>query len=435
MSGLIMAAQLLLALSLLVFIHELGHYLAARAFGIKVDKFFIFFDWPGKIFSKKVKGTEYGIGMLPIGGYVKIAGMIDESMDKEQMKKPPQPWEFRSKPAWQRLIVMVAGVVMNVIIGVLIFTFSHLNYSEQYIDVDRIEEGIYPYEYARDIGLQSGDKIVSIDGEDVKRMSDVLSTRLYLGDQITVERNGKAITIPLPDTLYRHMMNAKTPFLGYENFPLEIKSVQEGKNAAKAGLQSTDKIQAVNGRDIQVLGEFREVLLTNIGDTVNLTVNRLGNRMEVPVPVDSTGMIGIELGMHEYPTTEYTFFSAMKYGWRDAFESVSANAKGLGKVFSGQEKASESLQGPIGIAKIFGGTWDWQRFWALTGMISMVLAFVNILPIPALDGGHVLFTLVEMVIGRKLPDKFMEVIQFIGLIIVLGLMIFVIGNDIINLFR
>ncbi|HKK66749.1 MAG TPA: RIP metalloprotease RseP [Bacteroidales bacterium] len=435
MSGLIMAAQLLLALSLLVFVHELGHYLAARAFGIKVDKFFIFFDWPGKIYSKKVKGTEYGIGMLPIGGYVKIAGMIDESMDKEQMKKPPQPWEFRSKPAWQRLIVMIAGVVMNVIIGILIFTFSHLNYSEQYVDVTQIEEGIYPYEYARDIGLRTGDKIVSIDGEKVKRMSDVLSTRLYLGEQITVKRNGNALTIPLPDTLYRHMMDAEMPFLSYENFPVEIKAVTEGKPAEKAGLHSTDNILAVNGHDIQSLGEFREMLFQNKSDTVRMTIRRLGNRMELQMPVDSTGMIGIELDIDEYPTTDYTFFSAMKYGWRDAFESVSANAKGIGKVFSGQEKASESLQGPIGIAKIFGGTWNWARFWMLTGMISMVLAFVNILPIPALDGGHVLFTLIEMVTGRKLPDKFMEIVQLIGLVIVMGLMIFVIGNDIINLFR
>ncbi|MGC9330283.1 MAG: RIP metalloprotease RseP [Bacteroidales bacterium] len=434
MSGLVMTAQLLLALSMLVFIHELGHFLAARLFKIKVDKFFIFFDWPGKIYSKKVGDTEYGVGMLPLGGYVKIAGMIDESMDKEQMKKPPQPWEFRSKPAWQRLIVMVSGVIMNVIAGILIFTFFHMVFSKTYIDLDDLDEGIYAYEYAEKIGFQNGDKIIAIDGKEVNRLSDVISTRLYLGNEVKINRNGKLMTIALPDTLYRYVINSETPFLSYENFPFKIKSVLEGKPAEIAGLKSTDKIQSVNNHDIQVLGEFREILLNNKRDTVNLTVNRLGDRIELQVPVDSTGMIGIELDIDDFPTTEYTFFTAMKYGWKDAFESVKANVKGMGKVFSGEEKARDSLQGPIGIAKSFGGTWDWRRFWMLTGIISMVLAFVNILPIPALDGGHVLFTLIEMIIGRKLPDRFMEIVQTIGLIIVLGLMILIIGNDIINLF-
>lgn len=434
MNGIIMTAQLLLALSILVFVHELGHYLAARAFGIKVDKFFIFFDWPRKIYSKKVKGTEYGIGMLPIGGYVKISGMIDESMDKEQMKKPPQPWEFRSKPAWQRLIVMVAGVVMNIIVGVLIFTFSHLNYSKEYVNVAEIEQGIYAYEYAENIGLETGDKIVSIDGEKVKRRADVLSTRMFFGDEIKVNRNGEIITIAIPDTLYRYISEGNGYFISYDNFPMRIDSILSDNNADKAGLKANDDIIAVNSEKIEKIGDFRQALFKNRGDTVNMQVNRLGTTENLKVKVDSMGMIGIALDREEFPTEKYSFFSAMKYGWRDAFESISANAKGLGKVFAGKEKARDSLQGPIRIAKIFGGTWDWMRFWSITGILSMVLAFVNILPIPALDGGHVLFTLIEMVIGRKLPDRFMEIVQMIGLVIVLGLMIFIIGNDIINLF-
>ncbi|MFO7791210.1 MAG: RIP metalloprotease RseP [Bacteroidota bacterium] len=433
MSGLVMTAQLLLALSILVFVHELGHYLAARAFKIKVDKFFIFFDWPGKIYSKKIKGTEYGVGMLPLGGYVKISGMIDESMDKEQMKKPPQPWEFRSKPAWQRLIVMVAGVVMNVIVGVLIFTFAHMAFSESYIDLDDVNDGIYAWEYAEKTGLQNGDKIIAIDGKKVNRVTDVISTRLYLGDEISVERNGKIIDIPLPDTLYKHMMNAETMFLSFQNYPVEIKEVIEGHSAHKAGLKTSDEIIGINSQSVELKGEFMESLVKHRGDTIKLKVRRLGHPVTLELPVDSAGTIGVRL-KSKYPSTEYNFYTAMKYGWKDAFESLKANAKGLGKVFSGEEKARDSLQGPIGIAKTFGGVWHWGRFWTLTGIISMVLAFVNILPIPALDGGHVLFTLIEMIIGRKLPDKFMEIVQMIGLIIVLGLMVLIIGNDIINLF-
>jgi len=433
MSGLIMAAQLLLALSLLVFVHELGHFLAARAFGIKVEKFFIFFDWGGKIYSKKIGDTEYGIGIIPLGGYVKIAGMIDESMDKEQMKKPPQTWEFRSKPAWQRLIVMTAGVVMNVIVGVLIFTLSHLNYSESYVDVSQIDQGIYAFEYAEQIGFETGDKIVAIDGKDVVRLNDVISTRLYFGSNVTVNRNGNLIDITLPDTLYSHVAKDGGLLFDYVNFPFKVDSVF-GESAKKAGLQKGDKIIRLDDKEIASFGDIVSTLSKYKNDTVELEIMRNHASKTINVLVDSTGKIGFAPTQYTYPRVDYTFFSAMKYGWKDAFESIRANAKGLGKVFSGKEKARDSLQGPIGIAKIFGGTWDWMRFWSITGLLSMVLAFVNILPIPALDGGHVLFTLIEIVLGRKLPDKFMEVVQIIGLIIVMGLMVFVIGNDIINLF-
>ncbi len=433
MSGLIMAAQLLLALSFLVFVHELGHFIAARAFGIKVEKFFIFFDWGGKIYSKKIGDTEYGIGIFPLGGYVKIAGMIDESMDKEQMKKPPQPWEFRSKPAWQRLIVMVAGVVMNIIVGVLIFTLIHLNYSKAYVDVSQIDEGIYAYEYAEQIGFQTGDKIVEIDGKDVVRLNDVISTRLYFGSNVTVNRNGNMVNVVLPDTLYSHVAKDGGLLFDYTNFPFHVDSVF-GKSAKNAGLQKGDEIIRLNDTEIAVFGDIITALSKYKNDTIELEVMRNHASKTLSILVDSTGKIGFASTQKAYPIVDYTFFSAMKYGWKDAFESVRANAKGLGKVFSGKEKAKDSLQGPIGIAKIFGGTWDWVRFWSITGLLSMVLAFVNILPIPALDGGHVLFTLIEMIIRRKLPDKFMEVVQIIGLVIVMGLMIFVIGNDIINLF-
>ncbi len=432
MSGIIMVVQLLLALSLLVFVHELGHFLAARAFGIKVDKFFIFFDWGGKIWSKKIGDTEYGIGIFPLGGYVKIAGMIDESMDKEQMKKPPQPWEFRSKPAWQRLIVMVAGVVMNVIVGVLIFTFTHLSYNEAYVDVTQIEEGIYAYDYGQELGFRNGDKIIEINGKEVTRLNDVQSTRLFLGNDVTVNRNGEIINIALPDTLYSYVINHGDLFFDFTNYAFEVDSVVNDATK-QAGLRKGDQIVRVNTHEIDVFGDLVVALKAYKADTVELEILRNQEAELLNVYVDSLGKIGF-YATGDIPIKEYTFFSAMKYGWKDAFESIRANAKGLGKVFSGQEKARDSLQGPIGIAKVFGGNWNWPKFWSITGLLSMVLAFVNILPIPALDGGHVLFTLIEMVIGRKLPDRFMEIVQMIGLVIVLGLMVFVIGNDIINLF-
>jgi len=428
-----MTAQLLLALSLLVFVHELGHFLAARMFGIKVDKFFIFFDWGGKLFSKKIGDTEYGIGLFPLGGYVKIAGMIDESMDKEQMKKPPQPWEFRSKPAWQRLIVMLAGVIMNIIVGVLIFTFTHLHYNESYIAVNQIEEGIYPYEYAENIGFERGDIIQQIDGKPVLRFEDVMSTRLFFGEEVKVLRNENVATILLPDSLYRYFVKESGILFDYTNFKFSVDSVVS-KQAIIAGLQENDSILSINDMPVRVFGDIQKVLKMHKNETIEMAIKRQDSIVKLSTKVDSLGRIGFLPSQYEYPIVDYTFVTAMKYGWKDAFESIRANVKGLGKVFSGEEKVQESLQGPIGIAKIFGGTWDWRRFWSITGLISMVLAFMNILPIPALDGGHVFFTLIEMAIGRKLPDKFMEIVQMIGLVIVLALMIFVIGNDIINLF-
>lgn len=452
MSGLIMAAQLILGLSLLVLVHELGHFLAARAFGIKVDKFFIFFDWGGKLFSKKIGDTEFGIGIIPLGGYCKIAGMIDESMDKEQMKQEPKPWEFRSKPAWQRLTVMVAGVVMNILVGVLIFTFSHLSFTKEYLPMDNVTDGIYAYKYARHLGFESGDFILSIDDEEVERTQDIFSTRMFFGEEVRVKRDNETHTIHLPDTLYRFVTRGDGYFIGLDNYPLDIDSVMRDYNAYKAGFRKNHELININKIPVTKTGTMREILHKHRGDTVTFKLRTGREPLEtyydgetteygvsgftfLDIPVDNQGKIGVYLNPPGYKTKKYKFFTAMKYGWSDAFEGMYANVKGIGKVVSGQEKASESLQGPIGIAKIYGGVWDWQRFWMITGLISMILAFVNILPIPALDGGHVILLLVETVTRRKIPDRVMEVIQYIGLIIVVALMIFVIGNDIVNLFK
>jgi regulator of sigma E protease len=491
MSGLIMAAQLIAGLSILVVIHELGHYLAARAFGIRVEKFYLFFDaWKFRLFRFKKGDTEYGIGWLPLGGYVKIAGMIDESMDKEQMKKPPQAWEFRSKPAWQRLIVMVAGVVMNVILGVILFAFVTYHYEQTYLPNDALKDGIYAYETGREIGFETGDKIVSVNGKKIERFKDVLSVNVYMGATLTVERNGNPVDIIVPDTLYRRFKdrNVRDFFIDANNFPCLIDSVFPGMAAYQAPLHKSDHIIAVDsvrvdsqeelqaalfefsgvdapvtivrqndtlevmvpvseagvrktvlqkGDEVYMIdsvpvasyGVFRELVWNSKGKTISMHVLRGGDSLATSIFVDSTGYIGVAC-KKPYENRHYSLGSAITYGFSDAMGNLWANMRGLGKIFTGKENASESLQGPIGIAKIYGGVWNWHSFWFITGLLSMILALMNILPIPALDGGHVIFTTIELVTGRKFSDKFMERAQVVGMIILLSIMAFAIGNDI-----
>ncbi|HNQ67144.1 MAG TPA: RIP metalloprotease RseP [Bacteroidales bacterium] len=433
MSGLIMAGQLILALTILVLIHEFGHYIAARMFGIRVTKFFIFFDPWFKIWSKKIGDTEFGIGWLPLGGYVKISGMIDESLDTKQLKEEPKDWEFRSKPAYQRLIVMVAGVVMNVIAAILILTMSHLVFTKEYLPVENVKEGIYAYPYARFLGFETGDKIVAIDGKKTLRYEDVFSTKLFFAETITVDRNGEIKELQMTDTLYSFLKNGGL-FIELHNFSFTIDSVVQDMPIAKCNLKPGAKIISIDGDVVKSFGQMREILYYNKGKEMEFVFD---NRISVDtflLQIDSTAKLGIYTPLPVFESKRYNFFTALKYGWVDAYEVLKANIKGYELIFSGKEKAKDSLQGPIGIAKIYGGVWNWAKFWRLTAIISMILAFVNILPIPALDGGHALFLTIEAVTRRKLSDKFMEVVQIIGMILLLGLMILVIGNDIINLF-
>ncbi|MDD2634388.1 MAG: RIP metalloprotease RseP [Bacteroidales bacterium] len=433
MAGLIMAGQLILALSLLVVIHEFGHYIAARIFGIRVTKFFVFFDPWFKIWSKKIGDTEFGIGWVPLGGYVKISGMIDESLDTKQLKEEPKEWEFRAKPAWQRFIVMISGVVMNVIAAVLILTMSHLVFAKSYLPVDNIEQGIYAYPYARYLGFETGDKVVEIDGKATVRYEDVFSTKLFFAETITVNRGGQNINLEMTDTLYSFLKNGGD-FISLDNFSFTVDSLRSGMAAEQSGLKPGAKILAIENQAVPSFGKLKEILMQNKGQELQFIVDSKLSIDTLMIRVDSLGRIGIYPSLPKFELKEYTFASAMKYGWADAFESLHANIKGFGLIFSGKEKAKDSLQGPIGIAKVYGGVWDWAKFWKLTGIISMILAFVNILPIPALDGGHALLLAIEAITRKKLSDKFMEVVQVIGMLILLALMVFVIGNDIINLF-
>jgi len=432
MGTLIMIAQLILGLSILVFIHELGHYLAARAFKIRVEKFYLFFDaWNFKLFKFKKGDTEYGIGWLPFGGYVKIAGMVDESMDKEQMKQPPQPWEFRSKPAWQRLIVMVAGVVMNLILGVIIFTGVILHYEKEYLPSSSITNGIYAYPAGRAIGFETGDKVLKINGKHAERFKDVTSVNVLMGATITIDRNGVTKDIVVPDTLYR-MYNKKIRdfFIDSHNFDFAIDSILPGKNADKAGLKKNDRIFSIDTVKIKTFGAFREHIWNYKNKSVAMGVLRNKDTLRLTVKIDSNGEIGIVIPKTPYTLKAYTIGSGIKYGMKDAIGNLWANMRGLGKIFRGKESASESIQGPIGIMKIYGDVWDWHRFWIITGLISVVLAFMNILPIPALDGGHVIFTTVELITRRPVPQKVLERAQVVGMILLIALMVFAVFNDV-----
>ncbi|MDD2412096.1 MAG: RIP metalloprotease RseP [Bacteroidales bacterium] len=436
MTGLIMAAQLILGLSILVLLHEFGHFIMARAFGIKVEKFYLFFDaWGFKLFKFTYKGTEYGMGWLPLGGYVKIAGMIDESVDKEQMKLPQQPWEFRSKPAWQRLFVMLGGVTVNLILGVILFAMVILVYEKDFVPNSAIT-GISPYELGEKAGFQEGDKILEINGKKVVRFKDAISMAIIFGADVTVERAGQKQIIHIDENFYDEFKqsNIKTlyePYLG----AVIVDSIVPDRPAALAGMKKGDLIVSIND-SIQIVSypQFIKEIKSLRNTEILLTSIRKEDTLTQTLQIDSLG-IGMNRLISELPTENYSLTQAVYYGWKDAMEMLKLNITGIGKIFKGKEKASDSLQGPIGIAKIYGGVWDWHKFWYITGLLSLVLAFMNILPIPALDGGHVLFLLIEVITGRKLSDKFMENVQYIGMLILMALMVFVIGNDIFRLFK
>lgn len=437
MQVLIQVAQLILALTILVFIHELGHFLAARAFGVKVEKFFIFFDaWGKKIWSFRRGETEYGIGWLPLGGYVKIAGMIDESLDKDAMKSEPQPWELRSKKNWQKFIVMIAGIVMNVILGILLYIFILHNYSTHYTSIDAINNagGVYAAEAGRQYGFESGDKLVSINGKSYERIDDFLSARLYFGSEVVVDRGGKQITIEVPDSAFRDKMRGKSI--------IDIRSVVSVKGlsdsldyARKAGMQTGDKIVSIDSIPITCFSQLTELLSAHKEGQVWVTVERKNESVTMPVQVDKKGRIGFEptAKYYSYDSTRYTLGKSISYGTRDAFEVFYFQAISIWRIMRGDIPARDAVSSPIAIAQLFAPKWDWASFWMLTALLSMVLAFMNLLPIPALDGGHILFIGIESIIGRKLSDTFMERAQVVGMIMLLALMVFAVGNDVLKM--
>ncbi|MDB5030647.1 RIP metalloprotease RseP [Mucilaginibacter sp.] len=438
MSIVIMVGQLVLGLSILVILHELGHFVAARAFGIKVDKFYLFFDaWGFSLFKFNYKGVEYGIGWLPLGGYVKIAGMIDESMDTEQLAGPPQPWEFRSKPAWQRLIVMLGGIFVNVVLGIFIFWMLTARLGESYIPNSSIKYGIVPGTIGKKMGLEAGDKIIAVNGKPVARFEDLMSSKVLLDHTVlTVQRGDKTLNLTVPANIINDLSD-----YGIEQFissfprtTFAVDSVIPKSNAQIAGLIKGDSVTAVNGTKIQFYDQFQAQIKANDNKLVDLTVKRNGDTLQLKSHVTSEGTIGISItpNMPEEKTIKYGFFGSLPIGANKAWGTFSVNARAIGKVFKGEAKFNKVVGGPVAIATMFGSHIDWIHFWSLVGFLSMVLAFTNLLPIPALDGGHAVFLIIEMIKGKPLSDKFLERAQIVGFVLLISLMVFVFGNDIVK---
>lgn len=438
MEVLIQAAQLLLSLSILVILHELGHFIPAKLFKTKVEKFYLFFDPYFSLFKFKKGETEYGIGWLPLGGYVKIAGMIDESMDKEQMKQPPQPWEFRSKPAWQRLIIMLGGVTVNLIVGAIIYIMIAFVWGSQYIPNDSLKYGIYADTTAQQIGLQSGDKVLSIDNQAVVKFNDItLKILLDNAQTIQVEREGKHTNIEIPEGTIANLIKSEEMFIE----PAVITTVDQvlpNTPAEASGLQEGDRIIKIDGIDTPFFQDVVKYLKSHSGDEVTLTVLRNGSEVNLNSTVSENGTLGFAVEpLNEQivlETEKYSLLESVPAGMRQAYSSFENYIKQLALIFNPETEAYKSLGGFITIGKAFSPTWDWQRFWNFTAFLSIILAIMNMLPIPALDGGHVMFLTWEIITGRKPPEKVMEYAQIAGIIILLGLMILANGNDIIKLF-
>ena len=439
MEVLIKIIQFFMSLSLLVAIHEFGHFIVARMFKIRVEKFYIFFDPWFSLFKFKRGDTEYGMGWVPLGGYVKIAGMIDESMDLEQMKAPVQPWEFRAKPAWQRFCVMVAGVVMNVLLAILIYSGVRYVWGESYMANADAKWGYEFNEAAERMGFRDGDKVLSVDGEELDAVGDLRSMlQLTEGDrEVVVVRGGEQMTLNIPfDEMLAMRRNREYEDLYTLRVPFIIDSIAS-ESAAAAGLRVGDEVVACNEHEnVSATTMTTSLLKQYSGDTVTLRVLRAGAEQELQVPVDADGKIGVMLkaDMFQPRTREFTLLQAIPAGVSLAGETIADYWEQLKLIFQPKTKMYEELGGFISIGKIFPSEWNWLQFWTMTAFLSIILAVMNILPIPGLDGGHALFTLWEIITGRKASDKFLEVMQYIGLAILFVLLVYANGNDIYRLF-
>jgi regulator of sigma E protease len=436
----IKALQLILCLSILVVLHEMGHFLPAKWFKCRVEKFYLFFDPWFSLVKKRIGETVYGIGWLPLGGYVKISGMIDESMDKEQMKKPAEPWEFRSKPAWQRLIIMIGGVTVNLILGFLLFAMILFVWGERKLPMQNLQYGVAVNPISDSAGLKDGDRIVSIDGQPVNDYYDI-TKKIILDEAKTVQvnRNGKDTSLNLPKGTIRKLIKSKIQFVQPRNYIVVDTVFPKVGTFVQDSLYKGDTIVALNGQAMRFYDDYRKENGKYKNQEIALTVVRNNDTVTVRAKTDSMGRIGfytdVEALSGSYKQT-YGFFKAFPEGIRKGWETLVMNVKNFKLLFTSDEvKASESLGSFLSIGGMFAPEWDWEVFWSMTALLSIVLAFMNILPIPALDGGHVIFTLYEMITGRKPGDKFMEYAQIVGMILLLGLMAYALGLDIFRIFK
>tara|TARA_R110002051_G_scaffold117009_4_gene190631 strand:- start:52 stop:1368 length:1317 start_codon:yes stop_codon:yes gene_type:complete len=425
----------ILIISILVILHELGHFIPAKYFKTKVEKFYLFFDVKFSLFKKKIGETEYGIGWLPLGGYVKIAGMIDESMDTEQMKQEPQPWEFRSKPAWQRLIIMLGGVTVNFFLAWIIYTLLLTTKGDSYIPADSLKYGILVDSIGEKIGLRTGDQILSIDGKKSKKFTDA-TLDILLGDEITVNRDGKQVTFPIPQEGIKDVLSTQGKnFLGYRQKAL-IDSVLPNSVADKAGIKAGDQIVSANNKNSEFWNEFVGEVQASKNKALNIQVKRNGNIENLSLTVPDEGAIGVVLNRDDLIVTDdYGFFAAIPAGFNETIKVLTKQIKQFKIIFRPKTEAYKAVKGPIGIVSMMPTSFDWTFFWSFTAMFSVWLAFVNLLPIPALDGGHVMFLLYEMISGRAPSEKVLERGQIIGFVIIMGLMAVIFGNDIWNLIK
>lgn len=433
-----MIAQLVLGLSLLVGLHEFGHFAFAKLFKIKVTKFYIFFDflfplphvWNFSLLKKKVGETEYGIGWFPLGGYVAIHGMVDETQDADALAGPPQPDEFRAKPAWQRLLVMLGGIIMNVITGIVIFAALTYKLGESYLPASEARYGVVTTKLGRDIGFRDGDQIVKINGRPFTEFNDVYSPDVLLSNEsyYTVERGGQLIDLPkLPRTFFDQLNHQGDSLFVEARSPFTLAEVVPGNPAAKAGIKAGDRITRIGSAPIKYYDQLLRTLPRLKGQTVPITIERDGQAQTLPVAVSAAGKIGVRPKPELNLSTRYfNLGQSVPQGTKQAFSVISLQAKAFGKILKREASASESLGGPVEIAQQFGGVWNWPHFWSLVGTLSMVLAFMNLLPIPALDGGHVLFLLYEIILRRKPSEKFLEGAQRVGTVLILALMVYVI---------
>ena len=440
MEFVIKISQFLLSLSVLIVLHELGHFIPAKLFKTRVEKFYLFFDVKYSLFKKKVGETVYGIGWLPLGGYVKISGMIDESMDTDQMAQEPQPWEFRSKPSWQRLIIMLGGVTVNFILAAVIYIFMAFSYGDSDIDAKSIKDGyLITNPLLIEFGLQTGDNITAINGQEIVKYSD-LKKNLLSAQLVSFERDGESMNVTFPEDFLGRLSSSKSRSFFELRRPFIVSGVEEGSLNVDQGLQQNDLLTSIDGISFKYFDEFEALASNYKGQTVSATILRAGETLTKTLQIDANGKLGLirganystieALGYFKVVENSYSFGESIGVGLDRFTSQISSYWMQLKLIFSPSTGAYKGVGGFKAIFDIFPDTWSWQSFWGITAFLSIMLGVLNLLPIPALDGGHVMFLLYEMVSGRKPSDKFMEYAQTAGFFILIALVLFANGNDI-----
>jgi regulator of sigma E protease len=434
-------AQFILSFSIIVVLHELGHFIPARLFGARVEKFYLFFNPGFSLWKKKIGDTEYGLGWIPFGGYVKISGMIDESMDKEQMNKAPESYELRSKPAYQRLIVMLGGVIVNVILAIVIFIGIAWFWGDNFLPAKNLSYGIHPTEISKKMGLQDGDIIVGLDQKELKDFFE-LESKIVLEDAKTIQikRGDSTLSLAIPTTVADELSNANnaTAFV-LPLFPVIVDSIGKSAVMVEGSFQKNDTLLSINGESVKYQHEFIEVKKKYSDSLVTVIAKRGMDTVTVRTLINNKAQLGlfVKLPMQLFKTVhqEYSFAEAIPTGIQRCFTTLDNYVTGIKQIFTGKVNPNDSLGSLISIGNTFPSQWDWERFWTLTAVFSIVLGFMNVLPIPALDGGHALFILFEMITGRKPSDKFMEYAQIAGMVLMFGLMLYALGLDFWRLFK